>query len=121
MIFMSFNDVRHIHLTDKYSANVGIANPSAVTKAIRWLLMHRVGQQDDLVEDGNVLANVHVEDSGAFTMPWRFRQYEAAVRKVPAALAHHQYRCRERRAISCRPIFLNRTAEAAMTACSAIE
>jgi hypothetical protein len=72
--------------------------------------MHRVGQQDDLVEDGNVLeANVHVEDSGAFTMPWdaiqRFRQYEAAVRKVPAALAHHQYRCRERRAISCRPIF----------------
>jgi len=32
-------------------------------------------------------ANVHVEDPGAFTMPWdaiqRFRQYEAAVRKVP--------------------------------------
>ena len=41
-----------------------------------------------LIEDGNVLeANVHVEDPGAFTMPWdaiqRFRQYEAAVRKVP--------------------------------------
>jgi len=32
-------------------------------------------------------ANVHLEDPGAFTMPWdaiqRFRQYEAAVRKVP--------------------------------------
>jgi hypothetical protein len=31
--------------------------------------------------------NIHVEDSGAFTMPWdavqRFRQYEAAVAKVP--------------------------------------
>ena len=41
-----------------------------------------------LIEDGKVLeANVHVEDPGAFTMPWdaiqRFRQYEAAVRKVP--------------------------------------
>jgi hypothetical protein len=36
---------------------------------------------------GEVLeANVHVEDAGAFTTPWdgtqRFRQYEAAVRKV---------------------------------------
>src|SRR5437879_4735708 len=41
-----------------------------------------------LIENGNVLeANIHVEDPGAFTMPWnaiqRFRQYEAAVRKVP--------------------------------------
>ena len=41
-----------------------------------------------LIEDGKVLeANVHVEDPGAFTMPWnatqRFRQYEAAVRKIP--------------------------------------
>jgi hypothetical protein len=41
--------------------------------------LHRVGRQDDPVEDGNVLeANVHVEDSGAFTMPWdaiqRFRR-----------------------------------------------
>ena len=41
-----------------------------------------------LIEDGKVLeVNVHVEDPGAFTMPWdaiqRYRQYEAAVRKVP--------------------------------------
>jgi hypothetical protein len=41
-----------------------------------------------LIEDGKVLeANIHVEDPGAFTMPWdaiqRFRQYEAAVRRVP--------------------------------------
>ena len=41
-----------------------------------------------LIEDSKVLeANVHVEDPGAFTTSWdaiqRFRQYEAAVRKVP--------------------------------------
>ena len=41
-----------------------------------------------LIENGNVLeANIHIEDPGAFTMPWdaiqRFRQYEAAVRKMP--------------------------------------
>jgi hypothetical protein len=41
-----------------------------------------------LIEGGNILeANLHVEDPGAFTMPWdaiqRFRQYEAAVRSVP--------------------------------------
>ena len=41
-----------------------------------------------LIEDGKVLeANVHVEDPGAFTMPWdaiqRYRQYEAAVRQMP--------------------------------------
>src|SRR5262249_47783729 len=41
-----------------------------------------------LIEDGKVLeANIHVEDPGAFTMPWdaiqRFRQFEAAVRQVP--------------------------------------
>ena len=41
-----------------------------------------------LIEDGKVLeANLHVEDPGAFTMPWnasqRFRQYELAVRQMP--------------------------------------
>ena len=41
-----------------------------------------------LIDDGKALeANVHVEDPGAFTMPWdaiqRYRQFEAAVRKVP--------------------------------------
>ena len=41
-----------------------------------------------LIEDGKVLeANIHVEDRGAFTMPWdaiqRFRQYWAVARKVP--------------------------------------
>jgi hypothetical protein len=41
-----------------------------------------------LIEGGKVLeANVHVEDPGAFTMPWdaiqHFRQYEAAVRQIP--------------------------------------
>jgi hypothetical protein len=41
-----------------------------------------------LIENGDVLeANIHVEDPGAFTTPWnaiqRFRQYEAALRRVP--------------------------------------
>jgi hypothetical protein len=41
-----------------------------------------------LIEDGKVLeATVHVEDPGAFTTPWdgiqHYRQYEAAVRKMP--------------------------------------
>lgn len=41
-----------------------------------------------VIEDGKVLeVNLHVEDPGAFTMPsdatQRFRQYEAAVRRVP--------------------------------------
>jgi hypothetical protein len=41
-----------------------------------------------LIDGGEVLeANVHVEDAGAFTMPWnaiqRFRRFEAAVAKIP--------------------------------------
>ena len=49
--------------------------------------MHLV-ERFHLIEDGKVLeANLHVEDPGAFTMPWdasqRFRQFEAAVAKVP--------------------------------------
>ncbi len=111
MILTSFNDVRHIHLTDNHSANV---KPSWYGESIGHyegdtLVVDTIGLDDrtrvdgfgtphtkqlhvierfHLIEDGKVLeVNIHVEDPGAFTMPWdaiqRFRQYEAAVAKVP--------------------------------------
>jgi hypothetical protein len=111
MILTSFNDVRHIHLADKHSANV---KPSWYGESIGHyegdtLVVDTIGLDErtwvdgfgtphtkelhvierfHLIEDGKVLeANIHVEDPGAFTMPWdaiqRFRQYEAAVAKVP--------------------------------------
>jgi len=111
LILTSFNDVRHIHLTDKHSANV---KPSWYGESIGHydgdtLVVDTIGLDDRtwvdgfatphttqmhvieryrLIEDGKVLeVNVHVEDPGAFTMPWdaiqRFRQFEAAVAKVP--------------------------------------
>jgi hypothetical protein len=111
MILTSFNDVRHIHLTDKHSANIktswygeSIGHYDGDTLVVdtiglddrTWMdgfgtphtkQLHVI-ERFHLIEDGKVLeANVHVEDPGAFTMPWdaiqRFRQYEAAVRKVP--------------------------------------
>ncbi len=111
MILTSFNDVRRIHLTDKHSAKVKISwyGESIGHYEGDALVVDTIGIDDrtrvdgfgtphtkqlhvierfHLIEDGNVLeANIHVEDPGAFTMPWnaiqRFRQYEAAVRKVP--------------------------------------
>jgi hypothetical protein len=111
MILSSFNDVRHIYLADRHSDNV---KPTWYGESIgRYdgdsLVVDTIGIDDrttvdgfgtphteqlhvveryHLIEDGNVLqADLHVEDPGAFTMPWdaiqRFRQYEAAVRKVP--------------------------------------
>jgi hypothetical protein len=111
MILTSFNDVRHVHLADRHSANV---KPSWYGESIGHyegdaLVVDTVGLDErtlvdgfgtphttqlhvierfHLIEDGKVLeANIHVEDPGAFTMPWdaiqRFRQYEAAVAKVP--------------------------------------
>jgi hypothetical protein len=111
MILTSFNDVRHIHLTDKHSVNVktswhgeSIGHYEGDTFVVdtiglddrTWIdgfatphtkQLHIV-ERFHLIEDGKVLeVNVHVEDPGAFTMPWdgiqRYRQYEAAVRKVP--------------------------------------
>jgi hypothetical protein len=111
MMLTSGNDVRHIYLTDRHSANVktswygesigryegdalvvdtvglddrtwldGFATPH--TKALH------VVERYHLIEGGQVLeTNVHVEDPGTFTTPWnaiqRYRQFEAAVRKVP--------------------------------------
>jgi len=111
MILTSFNDVRHIHLADKHSANVKISwyGESIGHYEGDALVVDTIGLDDrtridgfgtphttqlhiierfHLIEDGKVLeANIHVEDPGAFTMPWdaiqRFRQYEAAVRQVP--------------------------------------
>jgi hypothetical protein len=111
LIEESFNDVRHIHLADKHSSNV---RPSWFGESIGHyegdtLVVDTIGLDDrtlvdgfgtphtkqlhvierfHLIEDGKVLqADVHVEDPGAFTMPWdaiqRFRQYEAAVAKMP--------------------------------------
>jgi hypothetical protein len=111
MILTSFNDVRHIFLADKHSANVKTSwygesighyeGDSLVVDTIglddrTWVdgfgtphtkQLHVI-ERYHLIEGGNVLeANVHIEDPGAFTMPWdaiqRYRQYEAAVRQVP--------------------------------------
>jgi hypothetical protein len=111
MILTSFNDVRHVHLADRHSANL---KPSWYGESIGHyehdaLVVDTIGLDDrtlvdgfgtphtkqlhvierfHLIEDGKVLeVNIHVEDPGAFTMPWdaiqRFRQFEAAVAKVP--------------------------------------
>jgi hypothetical protein len=111
MILTSFSDVRHVHLTDKHSDNVKPSwyGESIGRYEGDTLVVDTIGLDDrtrvdgfgtphttqlhiieryHLIEDGNVLeVNVHIEDPGTFTMPWdaiqRFRQYEAAVRKVP--------------------------------------
>jgi hypothetical protein len=111
MILASKQEVRHVFLTDRHSANVKISwfGESIGRYEGDSLIVDTVGLDDrtwvdgfatphttqlhvierfHLIEDGNVLeANVHVEDPGAFTTPWNaiqhFRQYEAAVRKMP--------------------------------------
>jgi len=111
MILTSFNDVRRIHLTDKHSQNV---KPSWYGESIGHyegdaLVVDTIGLDErspvdgfgtphtkqlhvverfHRIENGAVLeVNVHIEDPGAFTMPWNaiqhYRQYEAAVRQVP--------------------------------------
>jgi hypothetical protein len=111
MILSSKQEVRHVYLTDKHSPNVKASwygesigryeGDTLVVDTIgiderTWVdgfgtphtkALHVI-ERFHLIEDGKVLeANIHVEDPGAFTMPWnaiqRFRQYEAAVRKVP--------------------------------------
>jgi hypothetical protein len=111
LILTSFNNVRFIHLADKHSPNVRTTwyGESIGHYEGDSLVVDTIGIDDrtrmdgfgtphtkelhvverfHLIEGGHVLeANIHVEDPGAFTMPWdaiqRFRQYEAAVRKVP--------------------------------------
>ena len=111
MILASKQEVRHVFLTDQHSPNVKTSwyGESMGHYESDMLVVDTIGIDDrtwvdgfgtphtkqlhvierfHLIEDGKVLeANVHVEDPGAFTMPWdaiqRFRQYEAAVRKLP--------------------------------------
>src|SRR6266481_1573090 len=111
MILASKVEVRHVYLTDRHSPNVKTSwyGESIGRYEGDTLVVDTIGLDDrtwvdgfgtphtkelhvierfHLIEDGKVLeANVHVEDPGAFTMPWdaiqRFRQFEAAVAKVP--------------------------------------
>jgi hypothetical protein len=111
MILASKQEVRHIFLTDRHSANVKTSwfgesighyeGDSLVVDTIglddrTWVdgfatphtkELHVI-ERFHLIEGGNVLqADVHIEDPGAFTTPWNaiqhYRQYEAAVRKMP--------------------------------------
>src|SRR4051812_3964385 len=113
MILSSKQEIRHIYLAGKHSANVksswygeSIGHYEADTLVVdtvgiddrTWVdgfgtphskQLHVV-ERYRLTDNGNVLeANLHVEDPGAFTTPWnatqRFRQYEQAVRKVGAS------------------------------------
>ena len=112
MILASKQEVRHVFLTNQHSPNLktswydeSIGHYEADTFVVdtigiddrTWVdgfgtphtkQLHVI-ERFHLIEDGKVLeANVHIEDPGAFTTPWngiqRFRQYEAAVRKVGA-------------------------------------
>jgi hypothetical protein len=113
MILTSFNDVRHIHLTDKHSANVKITwyGESIGRYEGDTLVVDTIGLDDrtfvdgfdtphtkqlhvverfHLVDGGETLeVNVHVEDPGAFTMPWdaiqRFRRFEAVASRKNVA------------------------------------
>jgi hypothetical protein len=116
LITTSFNDVRHIYLTDKHSENL---KPSWYGDSIGHyqgdtLVVDTIGFNDrtfvdgfetphttqlhvverfHLIDGGEILeANVHVEDPGAFTMPWdaiqRYRRVEQLMtRKNVASLA----------------------------------
>lgn len=112
MILSSKQEIRHVYLTGKHTPNVkpswygeSIGHYEGDTLVVdtigidgrTWVdgfgtphtkQLHVV-ERFRLIDGGSVLeANVHVEDPGAFTTPWngiqRFRQYEAAVRKVGA-------------------------------------
>jgi hypothetical protein len=113
MILESFNDVRRVYLTDKHSANL---KPSWYGESIgRYegdtLVIDTIGLNDKtvvdgfqtphteqlhvverfhLIDNGNTLeVNIHIEDPGAYTMPWdaiqHYRRYEANVSKNSAA------------------------------------
>ena len=112
MILSSKQEIRHIYLTDRHSANV---KPSWYGESVGHyegdtLVVDTIGVDERtwldgfgtphsrqlhvierfrLTDNGSVLeANVHIDDPGAFTTAWngiqRFRQYEAAVREVGA-------------------------------------
>jgi hypothetical protein len=110
MILTSFMDVRRIYLSDKHLANV---KPSWYGDSIGHyegdtLVVDTIGLDDrtfidgfetphttqlhvverwHMIEGGEILeANVHVEDPGAFTMPWnaiqRYRRFEIVAKNA---------------------------------------
>jgi hypothetical protein len=109
MILTSFSDVRRIYLSDKHSDKVEISwyGDSIGHYEGDTLVVDTIGLDDrtfvdgfetphttrlhvvergHLIDGGNILeANIHVEDPGAFTMPWdaiqRYRRFEAVVAK----------------------------------------
>jgi len=111
MILTSFNDVRRIYLADRHSDNVKTSwyGESIGHYEGDTLVVDTIGLDDrtfidgfgtphtkelhvierfHLIDGGETLeVNVHVEDPGAFTMPWdaiqRYRLFEAAVAKIP--------------------------------------
>jgi hypothetical protein len=114
MILTSFNEVRRIYLADKHSANV---KPSWYGDSIGHyegdsLVVDTIGLDDrsfvdgfntphttqlhvierwHMTDGGQILeANVHVEDPGAFTMPWdaiqRYRRFEEVASKNAGSL-----------------------------------
>jgi hypothetical protein len=111
MILTSFNDVRRIYLTDKHSTPLkaswygdSIGHYEGDTLVVDTIGLNdktfvdlfdtphttqlHVVERFHLIDGGAILeVNVHVEDPGAFTMPWdaiqRFRRYEAIERKLP--------------------------------------
>jgi hypothetical protein len=109
MILTSFSDVRRIYLSDKHSENVEISwyGDSIGHYEGDTLVVDTIGLDDrtfvdgfetphttqlhvverwHLIDGGQILeANIHVEDPGAFTMPWdaiqRYRRFEAVAAK----------------------------------------
>jgi hypothetical protein len=113
MILTSFNDVRRVYLADKHSANVKTSwyGDSIGHYEGDKLVVDTIGLDDRTFVDGfrtphtkqlhvverfhltdggeTLEVNVHVEDPGAFTMPWdaiqRFRHFEAVAAKKSVA------------------------------------
>ena len=111
MILSSKQEVRHVHLIDQHSANVKTSwyGESIGHYKGDTLVVDTIGLDDRTTVDGfgtphtkqlhvverwhltdggeGLQVDVHIEDPGAFTMPWnaiqRYRQFEAAVAKVP--------------------------------------
>jgi hypothetical protein len=109
MILTSFNDVRRIYLSDRHSDNVkntwygdSIGHYEGDTLVVDTIGLNdrtvvdgfdtphtsqiHVVERWHLIEGGQLLeANVHVEDPGAFTMPWnaiqRYRTFDQAIAK----------------------------------------
>jgi hypothetical protein len=109
MILTSFSDVRRIYLSDKHSEKLEMSwyGDSIGHYEGDTLVVDTVGLDDrtfvdgfetphttqlhvverwHLIDGGQILeANIHVEDPGAFTMPWnavqRYRRFEAVASK----------------------------------------